>query len=95
MIWLIAIIAALAMVVQDVLSVFVVQAEARNRAVLTGVFDTAAWLAVVTTQAISITALQGHDLREKVVVIVFISCANFAGSVLGVVWGKHFIKAAI
>ena len=88
----IAILAALAMVLQDVLAVGLVQAEARNRAVLAGILDTIGWLATITTLSISVTTLQGHSFTDKVIVIVFVSVANFLGSYLGVKIGKRYIK---
>ncbi len=90
----IAILAALAMLLQDVLAVGLVQAEARNRAVLAGVLDTVGWLATITTLSISVTTLQGHSLRDKILVIALVSLANFFGSFLGVKIGKRYIKEA-
>ncbi len=88
----IAILAALAMLLQDILAVGLVQAEARNRAALSGILDTVGWLATITTLSISVTTLQGHSFRDKVMVIVLVSSANFVGSYIGVKIGKKYIR---
>jgi hypothetical protein len=88
----VAVLAALAMFIQDVLSVLLVQAEARNRASLAALFDSIMWLAGIATTTISVTALQGHSLAEKIVVIAAVTAANVAGSYTGVPLGKRFIK---
>jgi hypothetical protein len=91
---IIALYAALAMVVQDVLAVCLVQAEARNRAPLAGLLDCAQWGAAISTTTISVTALQGHSLGLKAVVVIAVTAANFGGSWLGVKIGHRFIRAA-
>lgn len=88
----IALLAALAMVVQDVLGTLMVQAEARNRGLMAGIFDSLQWFATITTTTISVTALQGHSVHEKVLVILFVTAANLCGSVIGVFVGKKMIK---
>lgn len=92
---MIAIYAAAAMFIQDLLMVGMVQAEARNRAVLAGFLDSAGWIATITTTTISVTALQGHKLSEKILVVSAVTCANFFGSYTGVKIGKRYIKEAI
>jgi CDP-diglyceride synthetase len=91
---LIAIYAALAMFVQDVLAVCLVQAEARNRASLAAGLDSAMWLASISTTTISVTALQGHHLDVKAVVVIAVTLANVVGSFVGVTIGKRFIRQA-
>lgn len=88
----VALYAALAMVLQDVFGVLLVQAEARNHGWLTGVFDSAYWLAAIATTTIAVTSLQGHSFPQKVVVILAVTTANFAGSLIGVWIGKRYIK---
>jgi hypothetical protein len=88
----IALLAAFAMLWNDILGTLMVQAEARNRGVLAGVFDSLQWFAAICTTTISVTALQGHSLHEKVLVIILVSCANLTGSVIGVLVGKKLIK---
>lgn len=89
---IIAILAALSMVAQDILEVCKDQAQARNRAVLAGLFDSLMWLALITTTSISVTALQGHKTSQKVLVIILVSAANFIGQFTGVLIGKKYIK---
>lgn len=87
-----ALLAALCMVVQDIMAVLLVQAEARNRAGLAALFDSLMWLASIATTTISVSALQGHHLGTKAVVIIAVTLANVAGSFAGVRIGKRLIK---
>ncbi len=87
----IAVLAALAMVFQDVLGVCMVQAEARNHGWIAGVCDSTMWLFAIATTTLSVTALQGHNTNEKVLVVVAVTAANLIGSQLGVLVGKRFI----
>lgn len=89
----VALLAALAMVIQDLVGVLLVQAEARNRAWQAAACDSLMWLAGISTTSISVTALQGHSLHEKVLVVVFVSLANVIGTFSGVLIGKKFIKS--
>jgi hypothetical protein len=84
--------AALAMLVQDVMAVLLVQAEARNRATLAAAFDSIMWLASITTTTVSVTALQGHQLSVKAAVIIAVTLANVAGCYIGVAIGKRLIR---
>ena len=86
-----ALLAAVCMVVQDVLATLLVQAEARNRAGLAAAFDAAMWCFGIATTSIAVTALQGHSLGEKVMVVGAVTAANVAGSFAGVKIGKRFI----
>lgn len=88
---LIIILAALAMLVQDVLAVLLTQAEARNRGGMAAVLDSLMWLAGIATTTISVTALQGHSFAEKVWVILAVTGANVVGTLVGVAIGKRFI----
>jgi hypothetical protein len=87
-----AIVAALSMITQDVLEVLKDQSQARNRAFLAGMFDSLMWFALITTTTISVTALQGHSLHQKVLVLILVTVANFVGQGTGVLLGKRFIK---
>lgn len=88
----VALIAAAAMVATDVLGVIMVQAEARNRGWLAGWMDTAQWLVGIATTTISVTALQGHSVSEKVLVVGLVSTANLFGTKLGQVIGERFVS---
>jgi hypothetical protein len=74
------------------MSVLLVQAEARNRAGLSAIFDSVMWLASITTTSISVTALQGHHLSTKATVVVAVELANVAGSYAGVAIGRRYIR---
>jgi uncharacterized membrane protein len=88
----VAVIAAVAMVCSDVLAVIMVQAEADDRGWLAGTMDTAGWLVAITTTTVSVTALQGHSFREKVLVVLFVSAANLLGTKLGQIIGKRWFR---
>lgn len=88
---IVALIAAITMVVTDVLGVIMVMAEARNRGWLAGWMDTAQWIVGITTTTITVTALQGHSTSEKVLVVVLVSAANLFGTKLGQVIGHRFV----
>ena len=85
--------AAVAMLVQNVLAVLLVQAEARNRAVLAGLLDCLMWPAGMVTTTITVTALQGHHAGLKGEVIAAVTLANFVGSSAAVSLGRRFIRA--
>lgn len=87
----IAILAALAMVVTDVLGTVMVQAEAANRGWLAGTMDTIGWYFSIGTTAISVTALQGHSLGTKIWVLVLVGAANLFGTKIGQVTGKWWL----
>lgn len=88
----VAILAGLAMLIQDIIAVPLTQAEARNRAHLAGVLDTLGWLVAIATTFISVDTLQGHDMTRKIAVIVVVSAANYIGTLVGVRIGKRFVK---
>ena len=87
-----ALAAAGAMLVQDVMGVLLVQAEARNRAGLAAAFDSVMWLAQISTVTISVTALQGHQLSAKAAVIIAVELANVAGCYIGVAVGRRWVR---
>jgi hypothetical protein len=89
---MIALWAALAMAANDLFAVLLVQAEARNRAVLSGALDTCMWAAGIATTTISVTALQGHDGPLKGLVVAAVSVANFAASWGAVKIGERLIR---
>lgn len=87
----IALLAALAMLAQDIISVPLTMAEARNKAHLAGILDTIGWLVAISTTFLSVNALQGHNLHLKIMVITGVSISNYFGTVLGVKLGKRFV----
>ena len=88
MIWL----AAFSMVIQDILAVCQVQAEARDRALIAAVIDPVKWAAGITVTFAALEGLHSHSMTTKVVTVAAICVANFTGSYLGVVIGKRLIK---
>jgi hypothetical protein len=86
----IALWAALAMIVQDILATLLVQAEARNRAVFAGLLDMAAWLCALLTLSWSIGSVEAHGWTAHTIVIVgAVSAANFTGTYTGTRLGKR------
>jgi len=92
---LVALIAAAAMVVTDVMGVIMVMAEAHNRGWLAGWMDTAQWLVGIVTTTISVTALQGHSFGEKALVVLLVSAANLFGTKLGQVIGRRLVPESM
>jgi hypothetical protein len=84
-----ALVAALAMLGQDLLSTWLVQAEAGYRPVAAGVLDTLGWPMGMAVTFTTVTALSGHDLALKVAVCAAVSAANFAGTSAAVRIGKR------
>lgn len=84
--------AAAAMLVQDITAVLLVQAEARNRAVLAALFDSVMWLASIACTTVSVTTLQGHHTSAKVTVLAAVELANVVGCIAGVRIGKRLIR---
>jgi hypothetical protein len=87
-----ALFAAVAMFIQDVSAVLLVQAEARNKAVLAAIFDSVMWLASIACTTTAVTILQGDHLSAKIMVLCAVELANVVGCVVGVKLGKRYIK---
>lgn len=85
-------VASLAMVVDDILAVLLVQSESRNRPVMAGVLDSIMWLASMIVTVTTVTTMQSHHTSTKVLVVCAITLANFTGSLVGVQIGKRIIK---
>lgn len=94
-VWLTAIVAGAAMLVENVLGTLLVQANAKGMAWLSGLLDALAWGAGIITTTVSVSALQGHSMYAKVVVITLITVANVLGSVMGVKIGTRLIKGPV
>ena len=87
----IALIAAACMIVQDVLGSCMVMFEAANRKWWAGLCDTFGWYVGISTTTISVTSLQGHNMTQKVLVLVFVGTANLFGTALGVASGDWLL----
>lgn len=84
--------AAAAMLVSNVLGTVRVQAEAANKAHLSGLIAaTGQGFALITT-VISVTALQGHGLLSKAIVVAAVMGATYLGTTWGVSIGKRIIR---
>lgn len=94
-VYLWATVAAVAMFIEDILSTLLTQAAARNRANLSGLLDSACWIAAIVTTALTLDILDGHNFKAKVAVIVLVSLANYLGTVAGVDIGKKLIKVVV
>jgi hypothetical protein len=90
--WAVALLAAVTMVVTDVLGVIMVQAEAANRGWLAGLMDSLGWLFSIATTTISVTALSGHSMEKKILVVSFVTAANFLGTKLGQIMGQRLMN---
>lgn len=87
----VALLAAVAMLITDIIAVVMVQAEAANRGWLAGALDTAGWYVGIATTTISVTALQGHDTAQKIEVLVLVGAANLFGTKIGQVTGQRIL----
>lgn len=87
---MIALIAALAMVGQDILAVLMVQSENRGRGWMAGILDGGMWVFALATYHFSLNALNGQSTHQKVVVILAVTAANIVGSKTGQVLGDRF-----
>src|ERR1019366_1855954 len=88
----IALLASVTMVFTDVAGTIMVMAESRNNGWLAGWMDTFAWMVSIGTTTITVTALQGNSLKEKILVITLVSAANLFGTLLGTKIGKRYVK---
>ena len=89
-----ALLAALAMIAQDLLLTWMTQSEARNRWVLAGLLDSAGFLAQIVTFGVSIDAIVTHGLNASTLVILAaLTVANFVGTGLGTLLGSRWIHA--
>lgn len=85
-----ALLAALSMVVQDVLMTLMVVCENRGRWVLAGLLDCVGWIAQISTITIAGGSIIEHGLTpESWLIIIFVTIANFVGTGLGTVIGRH------
>lgn len=82
----VALLAFVAMCVQDVLGTCMVIFEARLNGPVAGMFDTAGWLATLVCMGLSLDEVikSGWRSRRSLTIIAAISVANFVGTVAGV-----------
>jgi hypothetical protein len=84
--------ASLAMILADVISVLLTMAEARNRALLSGLLDTLGWGAGILVTFETLDALNGHHPALMIGVVAGVSVANFCGTWVGVKLGKRYVR---
>ena len=89
---MIALIAAVAMIGQDILGVLMVQAENRGRGWAAGLLDAGMYIFALATYHFSLNALNGHSTTQKVIVILAVTAANVIGSKSGQVIGDRLIR---
>lgn len=87
-----AVLAALCMVVVDVVSTVMVQAEAANRGWLAGIMDTLGWYPSIVCTTLCVLALDGRSMVDKIAVLVFVGLANLFGTKLGQVVGQEIMR---
>jgi len=88
----IAIIAALCMVIQDILEIAKAQGAARNNGKIVAIADTLFWYVSITGTTLAAFTLHGGTLSSKIWVIILVSAANIVGNLLGTELGKRFIR---
>lgn len=88
--WKVAVVAFVAMCVQDVLQTVMVVKEAALTAPVAGVFDVAGWLTSLVCAALAIESIitNGWRDRRSLTIIAAVSLANFAGTFGGVYIAK-------
>lgn len=86
------ILAVVAMLAQDVLSVCLTQAEARNRAHLAGMLDAAMWFCWLITASNALTFWHSENVWLKWGGVLAVTAANYVGSYTGTKIGEHLIK---
>jgi len=90
---LVALIAALAMVGQDITATYMVVAEARGNAVPAGLGDAVQWLFAFATGSIAYSAVIRHGWTAHTFLIVgAITVANVVGTIAGVRLGRRFTR---
>ena len=85
-----ALLAAIAMFIQDTIGVLEVQAEAKNKGWIAGFCNAGKWAVAITCTTISVKVLQGHDTNEQLWVVALVMAANVFGSKTGQVIGQHY-----
>jgi len=91
--WLLPLLSAAAMFVQDVLGAVMVQAEARGRAHLAAGCDVLQDAARMTAAVVTTgTVLLSHDLALKAAVVAATLAADYGGTWTGVTLGKRIVR---
>ena len=83
-----ALVASVTMVVQDIIAVIMVQAEAKNRGWTAGFLDAVGWLVGIVCAKI---VIKSHGAAE-VEALVLVTVANVVGTKLGQVMGQRLLE---
>lgn len=89
----VAILAFVAMCVQDILGTAMVIEEARLNAPVAGLLDVAGWITGLICAALAIESIinEGWRTRRSLIIIGAVSTANFLGTLAGVSLASHLI----
>jgi hypothetical protein len=84
--WKVALLAFVAMCINDVMATVMVIFESRYNAPAAGLFDMGGWIASLVCSALAIEEIvkNGWRTRKSMVIIAAVSMANFAGTFAGV-----------
>jgi len=84
--WKVAVLAFVAMCLNDVFGTIMVVEESRLNAVSAGVFDVLGWVTGLVCAALALDSIirDGWRTRRSLVIIASVSVANFLGTLLGV-----------
>jgi len=87
--WKVALLAFIAMCIQDVMGTAMVIFEARLNAPVAGLFDVAGWIAGLICSALAIEEIikNGWRTPKSLTIIGAVSAANFLGTCAGVAIG--------
>lgn len=88
--WKVALLAFLAMAVQDVLSTAMVVYESRLNAPVSGGFDVAGWIFSLICMGLALDSILKNGWRNprSLIIIAAVSLANFTGTYLGIYIAK-------
>lgn len=84
--WKVALLAFVAMCIQDIMGTCMVIFESRLNAPVAGMFDVVGWIAGLICSALAIEEIikNGWRTRKSLAIIGAVSLANFAGTYAGV-----------
>ena len=88
--WKVALLAFVAMCIQDILGTGMVIFESRFNAPVAGLFDVSAWIAGLICAALALEEIikNGWRTKKSLTIIAAVSAANFLGTYAGVYIGS-------
>lgn len=84
--------AVVSMLLQDVVSTLLVQAEARDKPALSGILDVFMWILGMTCTTVIVKIFLTGSIWATLEAGAAVSVANFVGTYAGVRIGRRFIK---